>query len=1060
MLSQLYRLFRIVPGEGAKVLAFAALAALMQAGVAIGQSAADSLFLIHLGVEKLPLIFICLPVVMTIYAPIFAILQTRFGPHRVFIGTLVLLAAGGVFFGLGGDFIGENTPWFLFTMKLYVGMWFVAIYTLFWNFADDYFNILDSKRLYGLIAAGAAGGAMIGSFLVTLFTSFFPPAKLFLVWTALALITVPVFSWLKRRFPRIETELSVEEESMGAGRLLGFVLRTFKSSRFALALSAICFCMVCMSGVMEYLAFSVISQENSAADLAGLLGKLYAIANAATIIINLVIFNRIVGRIGVNNTALILPLAYLSAFVLFFLKGGLLGALVCFYVYQSLMVSVEYNNVNLLFNALPAGVKRQLRTFIEAMCEPVATALAGVFLLAWAAPLGGANVALVGILAAIVTVGVALLVRHDYLHALAENLRRDWLDFTHSTKVWLGFIRDPDRVLLREKATQSQDRSEKILAAEILGYMDDPGACEALLNIVATARPSEADRLRPAIRRMIQSGDTAIVARTLMWMESSEGPEEPELLDEFTAAGVLPIRHLNQWRNSRHPSRMAMAAISRWYSSRIEDTQGALAEVCSLLQGDPATRRWGVRALGTFRHAHHARELLRFLREPDQELKIETLRALHRMAGPDSGLILESVLPLLPEATPDERGLILGIASKVGDESAVEALLMAAELFTAAESRHLEELILGMGLKTVPCLIHHLRNTAVSSHSRAIAARTLGKMAMPQLELIADELIEGGILRAQECALAARSIETNRPSEGSDGLLVLEHYYRDSAMDSLEFILQLLSLTGRLPDFDLIRASLAFANLKDRANAIETIEQSCPRALFERLLPLIELTGTLRRRKKDGGLPSRSLSDILKKAAESDYALECGPALLAAFDLHMPEAQLWLQRRLSLTRSQKVMDWLMAFQSSGAPRPATDGSEPVMHPLSRLASLVRANLFEGARLFALDYLASRSTVVALVPGPELYTSVNPSSDLYVVASGSLELIRPHGNYLLKEGACCNEQVLMGTIRREEQARSLGCVVIELPGATVAKAIEVFPALGISLFKAKIVPAIP
>ncbi len=1057
MLSRLLSLFRVVPGEGPKLFAFAGLAALMQAGLVIGIAAADSLFLVHLGVGKLPLIYICLPVVMSIYAPFYTVVQNRFGMIRVFYGTLAALIFFGLFFGFGIDIFGESTAWFLFAMKLYTGLWFIALYTLFWNFTDDYFSILDSKRLYGLIAAGAACGAIFGSFFVSVFSSFCSPARLFIVWAALAALAVPAFRVLVSSFAKIESDPSSEELSMSPGQLLRFVARTFKSSRFALALSAISFCTLISTGILEYLSFGVLSANHTAGELAGILGRLHLIASTITMTVTLFLFNRIVGRLGVRNTVLILPLTYLSAFVIFYLNAGILGALVAFYAYQSILVSVEYNNVNLLFNALPSTVKKHLRTFIEAMCEPCATAVAGIFLLYWAPNLGAGNLALAGMLIAAMTIGIAMLLRHSYVGALADNLRRDWLDFTSSAKTWIRDICEIDRVLLRNKAKSNHDRSEKILATEILGYIDDPHACEALFEVVESARPSEADKLRPAIRRMIQSGDTAVIARTLMWLESDAGPEEPELLDEFTAAGVLPVRHLHEWRNSRHPSRIAMAAISRWYSSRIEDTQGALADVCALLKGDPATRRWGVRALGTFRHSHHARELLRFLNEPDQELRIETLRALYRMAGPDLIIILEDIIPLLSYSSSDERMLILGIAAKVGDESSLNGLLMASELFSAAESRHLEMLILDMGLKTVPCLIHHLRNPMASYHSRAIAARTLGRLAMPQLELIAEELIEGGLARAQECSVAARSIERNQTKAHSDGLLVLAHYYRDSVSDSVDFILQLLSLTGQLPDFDLIRASLSFANPRDRANAIETIDQSCPQRLFAQLLPLIEEPKAKRRKESPSrGLP---LTTVLKRATEKEHPLECVAALLACMELGIPEGKLWVQQRLAQTHSPKIIDWLLSLQSQFSLATPPNAGTISLHPISRVATLVRARLFEGSRVFALEYLASQSVENRIPEGSTLYNSVNPSGELYVIASGSLEVTR--GKKVRQEtvGGCCNEQVLMGTIRRDETAVSRGCTVLELSGAVVAKAIEVFPSLGISLYKVKIVPAL-
>jgi CRP-like cAMP-binding protein len=130
-----------------------------------------------------------------------------------------------------------------------------------------------------------------------------------------------------------------------------------------------------------------------------------------------------------------------------------------------------------------------------------------------------------------------------------------------------------------------------------------------------------------------------------------------------------------------------------------------------------------------------------------------------------------------------------------------------------------------------------------------------------------------------------------------------------------------------------------------------------------------------------------------------------------------------------------------------------------MHPVVKVATLVRARLFEGARVFALEYLASRSVENAIPDGVTLYTSANPSSDLYVVASGSLEIARAQKTHVESVGGCCNEHVLMGTIRREETAVSRGCIVLELQGATVAKAIEVFPSLGISLYKMKVVSAL-
>ena len=159
MLAYLQKVFRVLPEEGGKLLQFALFAALLQAGVVIGLTAADSLFLTHLGAERLPVVYLFMPVAMMLYAPVYSLLLAKFGIDRLVQLTLGALVVGGVFFGASGEFIPISTHWLLYAMKFYVGVWFIALYTLFWNFTNDYFNLLDGKRLFGLIAAGSAAGS-------------------------------------------------------------------------------------------------------------------------------------------------------------------------------------------------------------------------------------------------------------------------------------------------------------------------------------------------------------------------------------------------------------------------------------------------------------------------------------------------------------------------------------------------------------------------------------------------------------------------------------------------------------------------------------------------------------------------------------------------------------------------------------------------------------------------------------------------------------------------------------------------------------------------------------
>ena len=62
MKTLLTRWFRLEPGELSRVFAFMLLGGVLQAGLAIGHSAADSLFLTRVGATQLPVIYVAMPV--------------------------------------------------------------------------------------------------------------------------------------------------------------------------------------------------------------------------------------------------------------------------------------------------------------------------------------------------------------------------------------------------------------------------------------------------------------------------------------------------------------------------------------------------------------------------------------------------------------------------------------------------------------------------------------------------------------------------------------------------------------------------------------------------------------------------------------------------------------------------------------------------------------------------------------------------------------------------------------------------------------------------------------
>jgi hypothetical protein len=663
-------------------------------------------------------------------------------------------------------------------------------------------------------------------------------------------------------------------------------------------------------------------------------------------------------------------------------------------------------------------------------------------------------VALAGLLAACGAVGVALVVKFDYVTALAGNLRRERLNFGQRDCDWSPMVGDADRELLRAQAAHGT-REQRLVAVDLLWRIRDPQARSALLALASTVTPPEMDRLRPAVSSLLLRGDTESLAQTLLWLESDAGPRQPEVLDEFTAAGLLPVARLQEWRDSRQPSAVAATAVARWHSARLEDTAAAIATVHRLLAGDPAGQRWALRALGDFGHAPHAREVLRFLADPDPELRLESLRALRKLASPAIASLLPHLLPLIAGASSEERQLILGIIERVGDTKALGEVLWAAEHFSAADNRQLEAMIAGLGLKTIPTVIHVLRHTSAPRHTRSVAARALSRLAMPQLLLIAGEIVDTELNRARDYVVAFRSLAAG--GDGGDGLAVLTRFYHDGAIESLELALELLSLVGQLPDFDLIRASLSATNTKDRANAIETIQQSCPRSLFDRILFLVEQTSAT----APAALASHELlpiETVLRRASVSDIGLECSAAFISFLERRLPGGGELLRARLDQSESQRLAGWL-----TGLPAAFASGTDqvPADHPVARVAALLRTPLFRTARVLALSYLAQRAVVQVWPAGTVVYEAGVPVDDaMCVVTAGTVTLTTATRAWTAAPGEVFGERIFLGDRERRERAvATTAASALALPAASTARAIEIFPALGISLYRFKTIPAV-
>ena len=524
MRNLLNRVFKVEPGEWRKLLQFGLFGLLLQTGMGVGFSAGDAAFLSHVGPDKLPIIFLLTPVVMLVYTAIFSYLLVRFSMDHVVDLTLAMLVASGVV-GAGVLLVGLPPgleQYFYYGLKLYLAMWYIALYTLFWNFTDSYFDIQDAKRLFPLFAAGCALGSSLGAMIVSVFAAAVPLPGFLLAWAGVALATFPVARLLRRRWRRIaDSDTDVAEGSQSTGEQIALVVQAFRTSRYTLMLVLTLFVTLLMTNLAEFQYSTVLQAGRSEAELTALFGRLYAACGLFNIVVCLFVFAPLVTRVGVRNVALILPLTYFAAFGYFFLVGGTWAALGAFFAYHGVLTSIEYNNQNLLFNAAPSAVKRPLRTIVEGMGEPLASLVAGGFLLLVAKRADMRELSGLGVVLGAVLIAVVMALRLYYPAAMAANMRRGWLNFGDRAVLTPEF--DADATALLTATAHGADSGAAAAARTLLdrrvARRQGGGAVDYEPSEATAAFAAKLDDPRPATRKsalqsllsLVGPGDIALV---------------------------------------------------------------------------------------------------------------------------------------------------------------------------------------------------------------------------------------------------------------------------------------------------------------------------------------------------------------------------------------------------------------------------------------------------------------------------------------------------------------------------------------------------------------------
>jgi len=270
------------------------------------------------GVDKLPWLFTGTLMAMLATNPLFSMLVKKF-PRQTFITVsyrffmLNLLC-----FALYLEFApSDHHLWTGRIFFIWTSVFNLFVVSVFWAFIVDIFDSEQGKRLFGLFAAGATLGAILGSSLTSLLVSVI--GQNYLLFFSIALLEVGVFAVhrltrLSKQFHhQVPVEETREDRPVGGSVLAGFTHAI--GSPYLLGIGIFMLIYSITSTVIYFQQAEIVRDAfTSRTERTAFFANLDLIVNVLTLVLQIFATGQVLRRFGVAITLTALPLISLIGF--------------------------------------------------------------------------------------------------------------------------------------------------------------------------------------------------------------------------------------------------------------------------------------------------------------------------------------------------------------------------------------------------------------------------------------------------------------------------------------------------------------------------------------------------------------------------------------------------------------------------------------------------------------------------------------------------------------------------------------------------------------------------
>lgn len=935
----------------------AALVALLfgviEAGRGIGSNTVDALFYLRFGVEFLPYMFMILGAATFVIAVSYTAALGRLRRRDLYIGSLGLFALVLV---LEWAAIHSDLPLLYPVLWISVNVISAVLALQVWHVAGEVTDTRQAKRLNSIFISGGIFGSLVGNIATGKLAQLLGTQNLLILYAVLLgagfLLTVEI----ARRF-FVPVQKTTKHSGVWTRLREGFEFERGSRMLRLMSYASIVFSILYFSVSFPFSRI-VSSSFGTEADVANFLGLFSAAATLITLVVSLVIANRLYARIGIVDAVLILPLIYFGGFVIWALGFSLVTAVTVRLAQMVVLGGVASPAWNSLFNVAPPERRGEVLGFDAAVPSQAGVVLSGVMLILADRGLGTTQIFTMGM---IVALGCGYLIwqmRGAYGEALVLALRAGRFEvFGGGVGAFTRFRTDAEALRVAMGALRDVKASTRRLAVEILTRMKAnpaiPSLVEALndpdieVRMAALSALGElgANEAAHSVIPMLGDRDTAVRARALETLARLKVTPTPALaakLDELAQDHDLDIRA------------KAVVAIAK-----LGETQRAM------------------------------RELKTLLTEQNPEARLAGLEAVSKIVSfdPNSAKGDEFDLALISKACADQMAIVRRAAcltlGNVGNVEGVETLVSCLHDPDSSVRNASIEALRKFGAKATAQVLQ-----ALNTGPDRVQEAALDALAPDDPNLL-EPLIkyaEREIAQVQTW----RRLKEVIPSRGNVSNLVCALLNSRASQSELRLV-KTVGLLGNREAMELVAKSLKSRDSETRAEAVETLETLGDKRLAKTIIPLLEDAMAV----EDGQQKWTTSEALAHLMAQKDgWARALASRAAAELGLRdlVPNLKVMARSDRDPLAREAATESLIRLE---------DGKDEVvsMETLQTVSSLERIILLREVPLFAeldpddLKQIADVASERLYPADAVLFREGEEGDELYVLASGQVRITK-------------------------------------------------------------------